>query len=183
MFRAGPTLRLKQRRLAPSRGRTPGLPWIGTGSLDSTSNSPHDITLAELTRLLSAVRPTISETSPVGSHDRGRLPVRCRVRRGGRTGLLSAAGRRSWRRSGSGCSSGGGSAPWENADVPVRELPNRALEHQVNDLRAAQVGLREEEAPLNVADPLYAIVGCIEARAEWPLFWKFSGLGVNTCAI
>ena len=63
VFRAGPNPRFKQRRLDPSRCRTPAA-WIGTGSLDSTSNSPHDVTLAELTRLLLAVRPTISETSP-----------------------------------------------------------------------------------------------------------------------
>jgi hypothetical protein len=42
VFRAGPNPRLKQRRLAPSRCRTPP-PWIGTGSLDSTSNSPRAV--------------------------------------------------------------------------------------------------------------------------------------------
>ncbi|HEX7430265.1 MAG TPA: hypothetical protein VF328_26030, partial [Mycobacterium sp.] len=35
----------------------PPPPWIGTGSLDSTSNSPRDVTLAaELTRLLAHLR-------------------------------------------------------------------------------------------------------------------------------
>ena len=72
-------IRVLSRDVWPRVAAVPPPPWIGTGSLDSTSNSPHDVTLAELTRLLLAVRPTISETSPVGSHDRGRLPVRVGV--------------------------------------------------------------------------------------------------------
>ena len=101
-------IRVLSRDVWPRVAAVPPPPWIGTGSLDSTSNSPHDVTLAELTRLLLAVRPTISETSPVGSHDRGRLPVRVGVV------VVAAPGccGRSWRRSGAGCSSGGGSAPW-----------------------------------------------------------------------